>query len=555
MHWTSMDILKLSAMKAALCLLLPSSLLSAFAILSLYNNDKLGPWMSVYGQKRVEVEGKSGSWNFTTTLPSTDSLSFENNGTIPQQDIDMMKKQYLTPPSAKDQLNLTRKEVWKGPLTSYVHRLLKGKKNGFFIEVGANDGEILSTTLSLELLSGWTGLLIEGLPGALKNLRQKGRNAWVAGCCLSPVPYATKRIMRGHKTYPAVGHIKEFFLGLGRNDNYHQGSEVQCYPLHYLLLAIGITNIDYFSVDVDGPELNILKTIPFDKISIKVISVEINKGDQSEITKLLEGHGYKMMKYTKEDYTHDAVYMKTENKLSDNTTTAWSKLVASNNGKPGHLTEQDLDTISDNHLKPPPFGPIEVATRIRKLAQNVWKSPVTEFVRNLLKNKTYGFFVEAWAYDGESFSNTLQLEVENIWTGLLVEVAPTRLKELLSKQRNAWVATCCLSSEESNATELANNPVVDKCLPLHSLLLAIGQLEVDYLSLGIPGVLETIPFDTLSVKVISVGTHSNKFDDDDDTTKVQNYLEKFGYKKMGFVQGDSEHAFSDTIFMKDEKSL
>ena len=49
---------------------------------------------------------------------------------------------------------------------------------------------------------------------------------------------------------------------------------VQCFTLHSLLLAIGQTEVDYFSLDVEGPELEILQTIPFDKIRIKVITIE-----------------------------------------------------------------------------------------------------------------------------------------------------------------------------------------------------------------------------------------------------------------------------------------
>lgn len=45
---------------------------------------------------------------------------------------------------------------------------------------------------------------------------------------------------------------------------------VQCFPFYTYLLALNITVIDYFSLDVEGSELNVLKTIPFDKVDIKV---------------------------------------------------------------------------------------------------------------------------------------------------------------------------------------------------------------------------------------------------------------------------------------------
>jgi hypothetical protein len=40
----------------------------------------------------------------------------------------------------------------------------------------------------------------------------------------------------------------------------------QCFPLYSLLLALGNPTVDYLSLDVEGTELGILKTIPWDKV-------------------------------------------------------------------------------------------------------------------------------------------------------------------------------------------------------------------------------------------------------------------------------------------------
>jgi hypothetical protein len=39
----------------------------------------------------------------------------------------------------------------------YVHETLKGKRDGFFIEAGAHEGEDISNTLFFEMERGWTG--------------------------------------------------------------------------------------------------------------------------------------------------------------------------------------------------------------------------------------------------------------------------------------------------------------------------------------------------------------------------------------------------------------
>ncbi|MCL4127511.1 UNVERIFIED_CONTAM: hypothetical protein GTU68_058802 [Idotea baltica] len=45
---------------------------------------------------------------------------------------------------------------------------------------------------------------------------------------------------------------------------------VQCLPLYSILLSLNRTTIDYFSLDVEGNELDVLKTIPWDKVNITV---------------------------------------------------------------------------------------------------------------------------------------------------------------------------------------------------------------------------------------------------------------------------------------------
>ena len=67
----------------------------------------------------------------------------------------------------------------------------------------------------------------------------------------------------------------------GRRDHVRE-INVQCFPLYSLLLALNQTKVDYFSLDIEGDELAVLKTIPFEKIDITVIGVEylhhIDKG-------------------------------------------------------------------------------------------------------------------------------------------------------------------------------------------------------------------------------------------------------------------------------------
>ena len=59
------------------------------------------------------------------------------------------------------------------------------------------------------------------------------------------------------------------------------------------------------------------------------------------------------------------------------------------------------------------------------------------------------FFIEAGACDGELISNTLHLEINYNWTGLLVEPNPIFISALVKKMRNVWIFPHCLSLSTS----------------------------------------------------------------------------------------------------------
>ena len=50
--------------------------------------------------------------------------------------------------------------------------------------------------------------------------------------------------------------------------------QMQCLPLYSLLLALGNPTVDFLSLDIEGAEFQVLKTIPWDKVDIRALSVE-----------------------------------------------------------------------------------------------------------------------------------------------------------------------------------------------------------------------------------------------------------------------------------------
>jgi hypothetical protein len=88
-----------------------------------------------------------------------------------------------------------------------------------------------------------------------------------------------------------------------------------CFPLYSMLLAINHTHIDYFSLDVEFQDLNVLKTLPFDKVDISVLTVEYND-DKEEIVTFMEARGYHKFTdmfskdHAKLQFTRDLVFVK-----------------------------------------------------------------------------------------------------------------------------------------------------------------------------------------------------------------------------------------------------
>ena len=106
--------------------------------------------------------------------------------------IETITKRFLVPPNLTKDYNLTKHQashlnILEGQVgqAAEVAKLFKGKKNGFFIEAGAFDGQVFSNTLLLEMNYNWTGLLIEPNPKAFQELLAKNRKSYAMESCLS----------------------------------------------------------------------------------------------------------------------------------------------------------------------------------------------------------------------------------------------------------------------------------------------------------------------------------------------------------------------------------
>ena len=44
--------------------------------------------------------------------------------------------------------------------------------------------------------------------------------------------------------------------------------QLQCFPLYSVLLALGNPRVDYLTLDIEGAEIPVLKSVPLDKVTV-----------------------------------------------------------------------------------------------------------------------------------------------------------------------------------------------------------------------------------------------------------------------------------------------
>ncbi len=202
-------------------------------------------------------------------------------------------------------------------------------------------------------------------------------------------------------------------------------------------------------------------------------------------------------------------------------------------------------------------------------------------VADILENRTNGFFLEAGAYDGETYSNSLYFEKYLNWTGLLVEPDYANIKRLRGKNRKAWTLNGCIDGTrnpqkmtlygamETGTLSQYMTPIRQLttrfwrpmqsvevwCFPLLSILLAVNQSKVDYMILDIEGsempVLRGTPWDRIDVDVFQIeymifsGVYWDKDRSRIRRTEMRNFMQKF-------MPNYSEHSvvFLDLIYAK-----
>jgi hypothetical protein len=165
--------------------------------------------------------------------------------------------------------------------------LLRNKREGFFIDLAANDARKLSNTYALERRFGWEGLCIEPNPEYWFDLSRFRTCKVVAAIVGQDRMEEIKFNYRG--VYGGINRE-----GFDNGEKYETESiPAFTVPLQEVLERTDTPHvIDYLSLDVEGAETYIMKNFPLSSYRIKIMTVE---RPDKELQLHLMANGFKLM--------------------------------------------------------------------------------------------------------------------------------------------------------------------------------------------------------------------------------------------------------------------
>lgn len=157
----------------------------------------------------------------------------------------------------------------------FIENIICKAKGGRFLDVGAHDGIKTSNTYALESQLGWTGICIEANP----QLAEQCKNNRPGSITMQAAVWSEEKEIvfelpcSGNDFLSRIG-------GISHNANYFAADFQQTETLSMVaqplskLLGPGTHHFNYFSLDVEGAELEALKGIDWENTSFDYIALE-----------------------------------------------------------------------------------------------------------------------------------------------------------------------------------------------------------------------------------------------------------------------------------------
>lgn len=172
-----------------------------------------------------------------------------------------------------------------------IRRLLGEKKNGFFVDVGANHPVLYSNTYYFYKNHGWRGINIDATPGSMRQFRIKRPRDVNLELGVGKV----KKIVPFY-CFPD-SQLNSFDRNVIRAQPYTV-VKVPIVPLRDILKKHVHRQIDLLTVDVEGLDYEVLQSNDWKVFSPLLVVVEDHNYPQSPIGAFLKKKGYKFVAKT-----------------------------------------------------------------------------------------------------------------------------------------------------------------------------------------------------------------------------------------------------------------
>ncbi len=193
----------------------------------------------------------------------------------------------------------------------FVLTKLNFKKFGYFVEFGSCDGLKLSNTFLLEKEFMWDGILAEPARFWHEELKQNRKCNIETDCVWKE---SGIKLVFKESELALYSTIKDLSDNDHHKDLRYKGKtyEVTTISLNDLLKKYNAPkDIDYLSIDTEGSEYEVLKSLNFEKYNIKIITCEHNYTEtRSKIFNLLTTKRYKRIYQNLSK--HDDWYIKSD---------------------------------------------------------------------------------------------------------------------------------------------------------------------------------------------------------------------------------------------------
>jgi FkbM family methyltransferase len=188
--------------------------------------------------------------------------------------------------------------------------VFKGYKRGIFVEIGAWDGVCFSNTLFFEKERNWRGINIEPLPDKYADLVKNRPTAINLNVAVNDVEEETDFLaisgdtgmLSGIRTNYDDRHVARIERETAELKTTASTLRIQTRRIDSIFREYNVRRVHYLSIDVEGSEMNIIRSIDFDFTYIDVIGFENNYTDKTlPIITYLEGKGYTKLPFQSGD--------------------------------------------------------------------------------------------------------------------------------------------------------------------------------------------------------------------------------------------------------------